>query len=210
MSGPLRQPWAGPLGLYHPGTSLLHRCPPGPKLVGLAVAGLTVAIVRGPVSAIAAVLLAAVAHVVSRVPWHSTARGLRGTLVTLALVGGYQWWVRGWAVAVEVVLDVVALVLLAAVVTATTRADTLLEVLARAARPLRHVGLSPETFALTLGLFLRTIPVLVETSLEARDAARARGLERSPRAVLVPSAVRMVAHARATGDALAARGLADD
>ena len=41
---------------------------------------------------------------------------------------------------------------------------------------------------------------------ETRDAARARGLERNPRAVLIPAAVRMVAHARATGDALAARG----
>jgi biotin transport system permease protein len=210
MSGPLRPPWAGPLGLYHPGTSLLHRCPPGPKLAGLALAGLVIAIARGPVSAAIAVLVAIAAQVVSHVPWHRTTRGLTGTLVTLVLAGAYQWAMRGWQVAAEVVLDIVALVLLATIVTATTRADTLLEVLARAARPLRHVGLSPETFALTCGLFLRTIPVLVQTSLEARDAARARGLENSPRAVLVPSAVRMVAHARATGDALAARGLTDD
>ncbi|MDM7830949.1 energy-coupling factor transporter transmembrane component T [Cellulomonas edaphi] len=210
MSGPLRQPWAGPLGLYHPGDSLLHRCPPGVKLAGLAVAGIAIAVARGPLSAAVAVLLAVATHVVSRVPWHRTSRGVLGTLVTLLLVGAYQWWVRGWAVAAEVVLDVVALVLLATVLTATTRADTLLEVLARVARPLRRVGLSPETFALACGLFLRTVPVLVQTSLEARDAARARGLENNPRAVLVPSAVRMVAHARATGDALAARGLGED
>ena len=52
--------------------------------------------------------------------------------------------------------------------------------------------------------------MLVRTTSETRDAARARGLERNPRAVLVPAAVRMVAHARATGDALAARGLGED
>jgi len=210
VSTPLRQPWAGPLGLYHPGTSVLHRCPPGAKLAGLAVAGIAVSLARGPVSALVALAVAVLAQLVSRVPWHRTTRGLLGTLVAVSLVGLYQWWLRGWAVGLEVVLDIVALVLLATIVTATTRADALLEVLARLARPLRHVGLSPETFALACGLFLRIIPVLVQTSLEARDAARARGLERSPRAVLIPSAVRMVAHARATGDALAARGLGED
>jgi biotin transport system permease protein len=51
--------------------------------------------------------------------------------------------------------------------------------------------------------------VLVGTTLESRDAARARGLDRDPRALVIPAAVRMVGHARATGDALAARGLGD-
>ena len=41
------------------------------------------------------------------------------------------------------------------------------------------------------------------------DAARARGLERDPRARLVPLVVRSVAHARATGEALDARGIGD-
>jgi len=44
---------------------------------------------------------------------------------------------------------------------------------------------------------------------ESRDAARARGLDRDPRAVVVPAAVRAVGHARRTGEALAARGLGD-
>ena len=91
--------------------------------------------------------------------------------MTAALVGAYQWWARGWATAVEVAVDLVALVLMAAVVTATTRADSLLDVLARLARPLRHVGLAPETFAMVVGLFLRTVPVLARMSLETRDAA---------------------------------------
>jgi len=42
-----------------------------------------------------------------------------------------------------------------------------------------------------------------------RDSARARGLERSPRALVVPSIVQVVAYGRATGEALAARGLTD-
>lgn len=210
MSGPIRPPWAGPLGLYHPGTSVIHRAPAGLKLALLAVSAVAVVGVRGPASAVAFLGVALLAQVVAGIPWHRTTRGLVPALVTAALIGAYQWWARGWATALEVAVDLVALVLLGAVVTASTRADTLLDVLARAARPLRHVGLRPETFALTVGLFLRTIPVLARMSLETRDAARARGLDRDPRALLVPAAVRMVAHARATGDALAARGLDED
>jgi biotin transport system permease protein len=210
VSGPLRPPWAGPLGLYHPGTTVLHRAPAGLKLAFLTAFAVAVVALRGPLSAVLALGVALVAQLVARIPWHRTTRGLVPALVTAALVGAYQWWARGWATAVEVAVDLVALVLMAAVVTATTRADSLLDVLARLARPLRHVGLAPETFAMVVGLFLRTVPVLARMSLETRDAARARGLDREPRAILVPAAVRMVAHARATGDALAARGLGED
>ena len=210
MSGPIRPPWAGPLGLYHPGTTVIHRAPAGLKLAFLAVFAVAVVAVRGPASALAFLGVALLAQLVARIPWHRTTRGLVPALVTAALIGAYQWWARGWATAVEVSVDLVALVLLGAVVTATTRADTLLDALARLARPLRHVGLSPDVVALSVGLFLRTIPVLARMSLETRDAARARGLDREPRAILVPAAVRMVAHARATGDALAARGLGEN
>lgn len=208
-AGPVRAPWAGPLGLYHPGTSVLHRLPAGAKLAGLLVAGLVVLFLHGPTSAVGALLVALGVLVVARVPLHRTTRGLLPVLVTAALVGAYQAWARGWAVGVEVAADLLALVVLGTVVTATTRSDALLDVLARVARPLRHVGLPPDSAALAVGLFLRTVPVLAQTSLEVRDAARARGLERDLRAVVVPAAVRMVGHARATGDALAARGLGD-
>ncbi|WP_034623463.1 energy-coupling factor transporter transmembrane protein EcfT [Cellulomonas sp. URHE0023] len=208
--GPLRSPWAGPLGLYHPGSSLLHRAPAGLKLTVLAGFAVAVTVVNGPRSAVVALGVAVLLQVASGVPWHRTTRGLVPTLAVAASIGAYQWWARGWEIAVEVSFDLVALVLVSTLLTATTRADALLDVLARLGRPLRHVGLSPDLFGLTVGLFLRTVPVLVRTTSETRDAARARGLERNPRAVLVPAAVRMVAHARATGDALAARGLGED
>ena len=54
------------------------------------------------------------------------------------------------------------------------------------------------------------VPMTLDLANQSRDAARARGLERSPRARLTPVAIRVVAHARATGDALHARGIGDD
>ncbi|GAA4624752.1 hypothetical protein GCM10023113_14990 [Cellulomonas oligotrophica] len=211
---PLRTPWAGPLGLHHPGTSLVHRAPAGAKLVALAAFTVAVVALPGPVAAAGLLGLALAASVVARLPWARHLRALTPVLVTAAVLGAYQVWQRGPAAAAEVVLDLLAVVLAGTVVTATTRSDALLATVAGATHrlrvPLRRVGLHPETIALAVSLFLRTVPVLVRVAAESRDAARARGLERSPRAVVVPAAVRMVGHARATGDALAARGLGED
>jgi biotin transport system permease protein len=188
----------------------VHRVPPVLKLVVLAALGAVVVLTRGPRSALVTLGLVVTVGVLARVSWHRTSRGVAPVLVAALLVGVYQWWARGAAVAVEVAADLVTLVLAATIVTATTPADRLLDVLARFARPLRHVGLSPETFALAVGLMLRAVPALVTSTSEARDAARARGLDRNARALLVPAVVRMVARAHATGDALAARGLGED
>jgi len=204
-----RSPWAGPLGLYRPGATVLHRTGPGAKLGGLAALGVLVVALRGPGSAIALLVAVLGAAALGRLPLAPTVRSSVPILLTATFLGAYQWWARGWQVGVEVAVDLVTLVLAATVVTATTPADRMLDALGTVARPLRHVGLPPETVALAVGIMLRAIPALVETFTETRDAARARGLDRSPRALLVPAAVRTVARARATGDALAARGLAD-
>lgn len=198
-----------PLGLYHHGTSPLHRLPAGTKLAGLAVLGVAVVVARGPVSAVALLGVALAADVVARVPLRRVLRSLLPVLVTAALVGAFQWWQQGPAVAVEVAADLLSLVVAAGAVTATTPADRMLDGLDRALRPLRSVGVRPDVVSLAVALMLRSVPALLATAQEARDAARARGLERSPRAVLVPTAVRAVARARTTGEALAARGIGD-
>ncbi|GEA81075.1 energy-coupling factor transporter transmembrane component T [Cellulomonas uda] len=206
---PLRPVWSGPLGMHQPGTSVLHRAPALRKLAALALAGVVVLVVRGAASALVALAVAVACHAVARLSWHRTRSGLVRVGAVAVLVGGYQAWSRGWASGVETAADLVALVLLATVVTATTRADDLLDALRRAAGPLRHVGLPPQTVALAVSLMLRSVPVLLHAAHESRDAARARGLGRSPRALVVPAAVRMVGHARATGEALAARGIGE-
>ncbi|MGZ4466588.1 MAG: energy-coupling factor transporter transmembrane component T, partial [Nocardioides sp.] len=77
-------------------------------------------------------------------------------------------------------------------------------------RPLRRVGVDADRVALAFALMVRAIPTTLEIATETRDAALARGLQRDPRARLTPMVIRVVAHARATGDALHARGVGDD
>ncbi|MBC7290036.1 MAG: energy-coupling factor transporter transmembrane protein EcfT [Actinotalea sp.] len=205
----LRPPWAGPLGLHHAGDTVLHRAHPGAKAAALAVLGIAVVVLTGPRSAVALLLVALAAAALGRLPVAPTARALLPVLVTAGVIAAYQLWQRGPATAIEVGLDLVSLVLVATVVTATTRADRMLDALTRALRPLGRLGVRPELVALALGLMIRTVPELARSTAQVRDAAQARGLDREPRAVLVPAALRAVGRARATGDALAARGIAD-
>jgi biotin transport system permease protein len=205
----LRPPWAGPLGLYHAGDTVLHRAHPGAKAAALAVLGIAVVVLTGPRSAVALLLVALTAAAIGRLPVAPTTRALLPVLVTAGIIAAYQLWQRGPATAIEVGLDLVSLVLAATVVTATTRADRMLDALTRGLRPLGRLGVRPELVALALGLMIRTVPELARSAAQVRDAARARGLDREPRAVLVPAALRAVGRARATGDALAARGIAD-
>lgn len=197
------------VGLYSPGTTPVHRAPLGVRFALLAALGVALVVLRGPGPALAALGVVVGVAALARLPLRRTVRGLVSILLTAVLVGAYQTWQRGWPLGVEVAADLVTLVLAATVVTATTPTDALLDLLARAVRPLRRLGLHPDSFALAVALMLRTIPALGALFAEVRDAARARGLERMPRAHLVPFAVRTVARARLTGEALAARGLSD-
>lgn len=196
-------------GTYRPGTSLLHRLPAGPKLGLLAAYGIVSVVLTGPSTSVALVVCSLGLALWGGLPLRETAGRLRFLLLALSLVAAYQTWQRGWDVAVHVVGDLVALVLAALVYTATTRVDVMLDAIVRGLGPLRRVGVRPERVALAFSLVLRSIPSVLHIAEETRDAARARGLGRSPRALLVPMAVRTVGHAFATGEALHARGIGD-
>jgi biotin transport system permease protein len=196
-------------GLYLPGTSLLHRAPAGLKLLLLALATTVLVALRSPAAVGAGALLVVVGYALagfSASVLLAQVRPLRW--VALALVP-FQWWQGGWRAATVVVGTMLVAVAAAALVTLTTRVLDLLDVVERVAAPLRHVGVRPDRLALLLALTLRTVPVLAATLDDVRDARRARGLERSPRALLVPLVVRTLRHADRLGEALIARGVDD-
>jgi biotin transport system permease protein len=121
----------------------------------------------------------------------------------------FQWWTAGWRTAVVVVGTLVVAVAAAALVTLTTRVTELLDTLVRLLKPLRLVGVDNERAGLGLALAVRAVPVIASMAHDVSDARRARGLERSVRALAVPLVVRTVRHAERTGDALMARGYDD-
>lgn len=198
------------LGAYRPGSTLLHRLPAGPKLGLLALFGIAAVALPGPWPPVGLLAAAVGLAAWAGMPLRSTLRSLRPLLVVVVVVTAFQVWQQGWPTAVHVVAGLVASVLAALVYTATTAVDEMLDAITRGMGPFRRLGVNPERFALAFSLVLRAIPGIMEIAQETRDAARARGLERNPRALLVPMAIRTVAQAYETGAALHARGIGDD
>ena len=197
------------LGLFLPGTSPVHRLGPGAKLVCLLAAGGASVLVDHPWQVAVGLASVAGGYLVARLSPGTVLRQVRPLLWLLTIVGGFHVWVNGWERAVVVVGVILALVLLAGLVTLTTRTTELVDTLVRALGPLRRVGVEPERIGLLMAMSIRSVPVVVGIAEEVRDAQRARGLAASPRAYAVPLIIRSLRHADQLGEALVARG-ADD
>ena len=197
------------LGLYRPGASPVHRLPPGVKVAGLVVAGAASVFLAEPWQVGAGLLLVLAGYLTARVPVATLLRQVRPLVWVLLIVGAFHVLVNGWERALVVTGVLLALVLLAGLVTLTTRTADLVDVLVRAMAPLRRVGVNPDRVGLLLALGIRSVFVVAQIAEEVRDAQRARGLTASPRAYAVPLIIRSLRHADQLGEALVARG-ADD
>lgn len=199
-----------PLGEYISKRSPLHRVRPGAKLLGLFLFGALAIAFRSVPTGIVALALGVTLALLAGMRTADLARvGSRFVIVGVILFA-FQAWQRGWEQGFAVVATLFALLLAASALTASTAADELIDTIVWLLGPLRRFGVRPEQVALAFSLALRSIPIVLEQARETRAAAKARGLERSPRAYLVPFVLRVVAHAQLTGEALHARGISDD
>jgi biotin transport system permease protein len=198
-----------PLGLYVPGSSLVHRTPAGLKLLLLLACGVGSLLLRKPWQVAVALLVVLTLYAIAGLQPRLLARQLRPLLWIGLFTAVFHMLVNGWQRAVVVVGVLAVLVLLAALVTLTTRTTDLVDAVVTACRPLRIVRVDPERVGLLIALGIRCVPVVLGLAEEVRDAQRARGLTASPRAFAVPLLVRSLRHADALGEALTARGVDD-
>jgi biotin transport system permease protein len=197
------------LGLFVPGSSPVHRVPAGVKLVVLLAAGVGSVFLDRPWQ-FAAVLVAVLGcYRLAGLTLRTVLSQVRPLLWVVAAVAVFHVVVNGWERAFVVVGAIAALVLLAGLVTLTTRTTALVDASVAALRPLGRLGVRPERVGLMLALGIRSVPVVVGLAEEVRQAQLARGLSASPRAFAVPLIVRSLRHADALADALVARGVDD-
>lgn len=197
------------IGLYLPGTSPLHRCPAPVKLVALVVGTTALLGARSPLGVLVGAVLVSAGYALARVPARVAWQQLRPLRALVVVLVPLQWWTTGPRSAVVVTGSLLVAVLAAALVTLTTRLSAMLDVLEQALAPARRLGVDPARVALVLALTVRAVPVLAATAQDVGDARRARGLQRSPRALLVPLVLRTLRHADLLGEALVARGVDD-
>jgi len=193
------------LGLYLHRDSPLHALPAGAKMLALLAAGTGLLLFRSLPVVSAALVVTLGLHGLARLRPREVAPVLRLSVFVLGPLFLLQAWLSGWELALGTVLRLAVLLLLATLVSLTTRASDMLESLQRAFRPLACFGLSPARLGLLLSLTLRFIPLLATWLREIQEAQRVRGLERNPLAVLVPLLVKTLRTADTLADAIDAR-----
>jgi biotin transport system permease protein len=197
------------LANYVPGNSLVHRAPLGLKFLLVFGCGLASFIIQDWSISTAVLAVLCGLFLVTGAGLKRLWGAVRPLAAVLLVIGLFQWWQLGAPTAARIVLNILICVVAASLLTATTPVQKLLDGVVKAATPFKRFGADPERFALTIGIMLRSIPYIAGTFADVRDSARARGLERNPRALILPVFITSVAFARQTGEALAARGLGE-
>ena len=196
------------IALYRPGTSLLHRTPAGVKILLFMLVSLAITLAGSTPGALPIAVLVAVAG------YLLAGFGLRELARQVFVV---RWLVLFMLVAQVIFLPpviaitntgrVLAVIVLAALITLTTRIPELLDAIDRALSPLRRVGVNPAAVGLLLAMTITTIPVIAGFAATIREAQRARGVPVRLATFAVPLLVMSLKHADDLADALAARGV---
>lgn len=188
---------------YRPGNSPLHRTPAGVKLAALPVVAIALFQLSSLVGTVAAVAVGMVCYLLGGMwPWLAWPH-LRPFLLVLVAIFAVQWLVLGLLPAAVICLRLLVAVALATLVTLTTRTEDVVGAIERL--PVRGAA----RLGLMVALTLRAVSVLTETAREIREAQRARGVERSLIAFVLPFVIRTLKYADTLGEALAARGIDD-
>ncbi|MCQ9351577.1 energy-coupling factor transporter transmembrane protein EcfT [Corynebacterium sp. 153RC1] len=191
-----------PMGVYVPGNSLIHRTPPMLK-IGLLIAFIIFA--RGIYTPLVPIVLMAIARIPLKTAWSQ----VWPVLPVLAVLFAYQWWQISLVRAAEITAGILAALMLATLITLTTKLEAMMEALERFLAPTKKIGVPVDTIVLAFSLTLRLLPLMLATVGEVLDARKARGANTSLLAFGTPVVIRSMRRAQAIGDALVARGLDD-
>ena len=199
-----------PLGVYVPGTTIIHRLNPSIKFVSLIVFIIASTIwahtlTDAAICLAVPLLLLAVAKIPPKIAWGQ----LWPPLPFLLFLGAFNWWQQGWEKALVVTLVIMSSIGMAAVLTLTTTVAEMLEALEKALSPTARFGVPVESISLAISLTIRLIPLQFATVGEVLDARKARGADLSITAFGAPVMIRSIRRARVIGDALLARGVGD-
>ena len=196
------------IGVFHPGTSLVHRTPALAKLGLLAVLVTVIALQSSLVVLGGASVLVIGLFLLARVPFGLVWRQVVPILWVLAFAVPMQVLFGGWETAAVMAVRLVLAVALAAIYTLTTPVTATLDAMQALLRPFRR-WIDADRVGLVLALTIRCVPLLAELVREVLEARKARGAEGSLLALAVPVIVRALRTAEHLGEALTARGFDD-
>lgn len=192
--------------LYVPGATRMHRLSPGWKVLGLFVSGTVLFAIDRVEFLILFGFLTVALYVFAGMTLRHIRRQLWPVLWIFALIFLAQALFNSWSFGLFVILRFAILILLAGLLSLTTRASEIIAGIETGLAPLRRFGLPTEKVSLAISLTLRFIPVLATVVTEVREAQKTRGLERNLLALAIPVIVRTMRMSEDISDAIDARG----
>ncbi|MBX9467510.1 MAG: energy-coupling factor transporter transmembrane protein EcfT [Rhizobium sp.] len=194
--------------LHVEGRSLLHRIPVKPKLLGLMVFGLTLYLIAQPLVLTAALVLTGFLYLSTGVGLWEGLRRLKPVLFTIAFLAAVNLILLSPEETLVTTLRLVAILFLAAAVTASTTIADFMAAVTDLAWPLERLGLMKAAdLGLALGLVLRFVPEIAQRYEALKDAHEARGIPVKLSRMLGPLIISTLKDADRIAEAIDARGI---
>ncbi|MFN3634880.1 MAG: energy-coupling factor transporter transmembrane component T family protein [Rhizobium rhizophilum] len=194
--------------LHVEGRSLLHRIPVKPKLLGLMVFGLALYLIAQPLVLTAALVLTGVLYLSTGVGLWEGLRRLKPVLFTIAFLAAVNLVLLSPEETLVTTLRLVAILFLAAAVTASTTIADFMAAVTDLAWPLERLGLMKAAdLGLALGLVLRFVPEIAQRYEALKEAHEARGIPVKLSRMLGPLIISTLKDADRIAEAIDARGI---
>lgn len=164
----------------------LHRWPAAIKLILLALLSIAIFYVQRLDLLMLGCLAAVLLYMSLGRAGLNRLAGLRTLAVLIVMLGLFQVWAMGWVVAVQSVLRISLMVMLANLVTVTTSMQAMMQAVLPVFAPIRSIGLDPKKLSLAVALMIRFIPVLAAQWVAQRQAWSSRS-GKKPAVRLLPA-----------------------
>jgi len=194
--------------LHVEGVSLLHRVPVKLKLFGLMIFGLVLYFVDDPVVLAVALVLTALLYLSTGIGLFEGMRRLKPVLFTIAFLAVVNLLLLSPLETLVTTLRLVAILFLAAAITASTAIADFMGAVTDLARPLERLGLlKAADLGLALGLVLRFVPEIAARYEALKEAHAARGIPVKLSRMLGPLIISTLKDADRIAEAIDARGI---
>jgi biotin transport system permease protein len=193
--------------LYIEGNTPFHRLPVRVKLITLMTASIALFFVSSLQILVPTFVTTLCLYLALGLPWREAFGRIGWIAFAIAIVALATWYFNGLHEALALTFRLMALVLLAAAITATTTISAFMDEITVMLQPLERLGLMRAAdVSLALGLVLRFVPEILDRYENIREAHRARGLPIRPLTLFVPLIILTLKDADTIAMAIDARG----
>lgn len=194
------------ISLYLPGNSFLHRMSAGPKILILCLSSIVILPVKSLTVVLLFGLIVVGLYASIRINWRSLLTTLKPLLPFLLIILLLHVWAGSAMEGAVVITRLLALVLLANLVSMTTLMADMMAAMQPVFQPLKYVGVNPRKISIAVALMIRFAPVIFASFESLQESWRARSSAKPRWHLLAPLTIQTLKLADSVGDALQSRG----